>query len=64
VAHAGGFDFDQDFTRLRAGKVDLADFEWGSGFEGDGGVGFHDISFVRSSLIPNKCSRLIHTLPV
>jgi hypothetical protein len=41
VAYPGGFDLDQDFARFRACEVDLANFKRGSGFEGDGGLGFH-----------------------
>jgi hypothetical protein len=41
VAHAGGFDFNQDFASFGAVQVDLHDLEWLTWCEGDGGAGFH-----------------------
>lgn len=41
VADAGVGNFDQHFARLRRRDVDFDDLQGFSGFEGDGGFGFH-----------------------
>ena len=41
VANAGVGDFDQHFARLRRCYVDFDDLQGFSGFEGNGGFGFH-----------------------
>ncbi|MNV10787.1 hypothetical protein D3C71_1013270 [compost metagenome] len=43
VAHTGVGDLDEHFALLGRGDVDLDDLQGFSGFEGDGGTGFHGV---------------------
>ncbi len=43
VAHTGVGDLDEHFALLGRGDIDLDDLQGFSGFEGNGGAGFHGV---------------------